>query len=106
MSTVVLYELTIGAYLSDNPKRQLEKIRELIRVFEVAPFVESDAAVAAHLGSALKRTGHSIGVLDTLIAGQALNRGWTVVTANARHFSLIPGLAVEDWSRPVEPPGQ
>ena len=35
--------------------------------------------------------------LDTLIAGQALARGWTVVTRNVRHFGRVEGLPLIDW---------
>jgi len=29
----------------------------------------------------------------------AIARGCTVVTANIRHFSKIPGLSIEDWTQ-------
>ena len=32
-----------------------------------------------------------------LIAGHALALGLTLVTANEREFSRVPGLAVENW---------
>jgi predicted nucleic acid-binding protein len=31
------------------------------------------------------------------IAAVALQHGLTIVTGNVRHFSGIPGLAVENW---------
>lgn len=37
------------------------------------------------------------GPLDTLIAGQALARGFTVVTRNVRELSRVTGLAFENW---------
>ena len=39
-----------------------------------------------------------IGSMDLLIAGQAISRGWAVITRNVRHFGRVEGLAVEDWS--------
>ncbi|MGH3278380.1 MAG: hypothetical protein ACRDNW_04495, partial [Trebonia sp.] len=35
---------------------------------------------------------------DLLIAGQALARGLTVVTANASEFGRVPGLKQADWA--------
>jgi tRNA(fMet)-specific endonuclease VapC len=33
-----------------------------------------------------------------LIAGQAIARKWTLVSANMRHFNRVNGLAVLDWT--------
>ena len=45
----------------------------------------------------LRRLGRSIGDIDTLVAGQALARGWTVVTGNVSHFGRVEGLSLIDW---------
>ena len=45
----------------------------------------------------------TIGFYDVLIAGQALARGWTVVTANVREFSKASGLKVIDWTATANP---
>lgn len=39
-----------------------------------------------------------IGTNDRRIAATALSRGFTVVTHNVQHFSLVPRLRVEDWA--------
>ena len=42
--------------------------------------------------------GTPIGDADSRIAGIALARELTVVTANTRwHFERVPGLSVENW---------
>jgi len=38
-----------------------------------------------------------------MIAGQALQRGWTVVTGNLREFIRVPNLLLLDWSDPAGP---
>jgi len=45
----------------------------------------------------LERVGRPIGAYDLLIAGQALQRGYTLVTANAREFARVKGLRWENW---------
>ena len=47
----------------------------------------------------LERVGQPIGAYDALIAGQAVRRGLTLVTANAREFERVDGLMCEDWAR-------
>ena len=45
------------------------------------------------------RHGRTIGAYDVLIAGQALRRKLTLVTANVKEFRRIEGLRWEDWGR-------
>jgi tRNA(fMet)-specific endonuclease VapC len=46
----------------------------------------------------LEKIGTPIGAYDLLIAGQALRRGLTVVTANTSEFSRVAELSWEDWT--------
>ncbi len=54
---------------------------------------------AGEVRATLERTGQPIGAYDTLIAGQAVRRGLTLVTANTREFERVNGLMWEDWAR-------
>ncbi len=44
------------------------------------------------------KVGKTIGVMDALIAANALTEGCVLVTNNVSHFSRIPGLALENWA--------
>jgi tRNA(fMet)-specific endonuclease VapC len=44
-----------------------------------------------------EREGRRLDEPNLRIASIALSRGLTVVTGNVRHFSLVPGLKVENW---------
>jgi tRNA(fMet)-specific endonuclease VapC len=68
---------------------------------EIEPFDEADMSAAAKLSAMLIDRGQKIGPYDLLIAGQALARDWTVVTANTREFSRIEELNVIDWTVPA-----
>ena len=46
----------------------------------------------------LEKAGTPICAYDLLIAGQALRRGLTVVTANTAEFGRVAGLSWEDWT--------
>ena len=45
----------------------------------------------------LEKQGAPIGPNDMLIAAHALALDCTVITANDREFSRVPGLKVENW---------
>jgi tRNA(fMet)-specific endonuclease VapC len=64
----------------------------------VIDFDASDAEAAGMVRAELERRKSSIGPMDALIAGQALARGLTLVTANVREFSRVDGLGWQDWS--------
>ena len=68
-------------------------------IVEILPFDEADARAAGEVRAQLERVGQPIGAYDALIAGQAVRRGLTLVTANAREFERVDGLMCEDWAR-------
>jgi len=95
-------EVLYAASISARPSAQLAGAHALFDHMVVAEFSLEDAAAAAGLRADLKRAGQSIGAFDTLIAGQALRRGWGVVTGNVREFGRVPGLQVIDWTAEAE----
>jgi len=97
ISAITLAELNFGA-----EARRSQKIRRAIRSFTkdvtVVPFDEASAERFGVIAATLSTRGRPIGLYDTLVAAQALALGMTVVTNNTRHFSQVPGLAVENWA--------
>lgn len=98
ISTLVLHELEAGVALSARPDIHAARLRQILTPAEVIEFEADDAAVAGRLRAELQREGRPIGPIDTLIAGQALARRWTVVTHNIRHFGRVRGLSLMDWT--------
>ena len=47
----------------------------------------------------MEATGKPIGAYDLLIAGQALRRKMTLITANTKEFGRVKGLLWEDWAK-------
>ena len=98
LSTIVLYELTFGAFNSDRIEINLERLRAL--ALPLLSFDERDAREAGRIRADLRRAGTPIGPHDILIAGQALARGLTLVTNNTGEFARVTGLRLEDWTAP------
>jgi tRNA(fMet)-specific endonuclease VapC len=97
--TIVLFELRYGIAKS---QRQADNAADLADFLSLDitpwPFDAEDAREAGDIRAALQRAGTPIGPYDILIAAQARRRGATLVTANAREFSRVPGLRTEDWA--------
>jgi tRNA(fMet)-specific endonuclease VapC len=99
VSAVAAFELWYG--VAKSARREFNERR--VEAFFSGPvdlvlFDDGDAQSAGRLRAALERKGTPIGAYDLLIAGQALARKATVVTANAKEFSRVVGLAREDWT--------
>ena len=96
MSIIAAGELRFSVEKSQSAKvlRQYEQVVAAIPVlgFE-APAHECYGRLRAGLLSA----GRPIGPNDLFIAAHALALNLTLITANAREFSRVPGLAVENW---------
>ena len=103
VSSLVLHELSYGAWRSGRADRKLGEIEVLLRRMRVEPFQGEDALEAGRLRAYLADHGGPAGAYDELIAGQALARGWTVVTSNLRHFLRAPDLPVVDWRQSDHP---
>lgn len=95
LSAIVLHELYFGAFKSGRTEESLAVVEAI--GLPLIPFEAEDARRAGEVRADLARKGTPIGPYDLLIAGQALARGLTVVTANVREFQRVEGLVVEDW---------
>jgi tRNA(fMet)-specific endonuclease VapC len=97
-SIIVAAELRYGAAkrASSRLSAQLETV---LGALDVLAFEPPADAVYGELRTRLERNGSLIGGNDLLIAAQALALGHTIVTDNAREFSRIKELAVENWLR-------
>jgi len=72
----------------------------IVRILDAMRVEVSKHPAEIHYGrvrSALERSGQPIGGNDLLIAAHALANDATVVTANEREFSRVPGLVVVNW---------
>ncbi len=99
VSSVVLFELWYGVEKSSRVRENTERLRILLSgELDLVDFDDEDAQTAGRVRAELERAGTPIGAYDVLIAGQALRRGLTLVTANTSEFSRVTGLNWEDWT--------
>ena len=103
VGSIVLHELMVGALKSGRAPEEMQRGDNLLARLEVVGFSADDAISAARVRADLEGTGAGMGALDTLIAGQALARGWMLVTKNVQHFLRVDGLVVVDWTRSDQP---
>ena len=99
-SLIVYHELQSGVALSRDPVAEGFNVAEVLDEVVVEPLNETDVLAAAGIRARLRPHGRPIGPYDVLIAGQALARGWTLVTSNLAEFSRVEGLDLQDWSQP------
>lgn len=95
---VAAYELVYGALISQRPDIQKASVEALLSNLEIIDWTYADGLSAAGIRRGLRHRGASIGEHDLLIAGQAVNRGWAVVSANLREFLRVEALDVFDWT--------
>jgi tRNA(fMet)-specific endonuclease VapC len=98
-SAIALFELRYGHARSDRQAESDQLLAEFLASgIAVLQFDAEDAAHAGDIRAHLESKGTPIGPYDCLIAAQARRRGATLVTANVREFTRVPGLLVADWT--------
>ena len=99
ISSISVYELWYGVARSAAQQKNAERLRAFLAGAIVSvPFEDEDAKAAGEVRATLEALGHLIGPYDTLIAGQTLRLGATLVTANIKEFDRVSGLAWENWA--------
>jgi predicted nucleic acid-binding protein len=97
ISIVTLVELAHGAARADTPERKAMRqnfIGELLTAMPVYPITVSIALRAGQLDGENQARGITVPLSDLLIGVTALELGYSVGTANLRHFKQLPGLTV------------
>jgi tRNA(fMet)-specific endonuclease VapC len=97
-SVIVAAELRFGISRSGSAALA-RRLEETLEALLVVPLEKPADAAYAEIRTYLERQGTPIGSNDLLIAAHAKALGTTLVTANTREFSRVPGLTIEDWTR-------
>jgi tRNA(fMet)-specific endonuclease VapC len=97
LSAVSIVELTHGIYRAKSEgdrERRRAFAEELCRDMAVYPLTLEIAQLAGKVEGEQAARGVSVAFEDLLIGATALHLGYGVLTLNARHFQVIPGLSV------------
>jgi len=95
-SIVVAAELLFGAEKRGS-RRLTKQLEAILSRIEILPLEEPADRHYGELRRYLEEKGAGIGPNDMLIAAHALALDCTVITANEREFSRVPGLKVANW---------
>ena len=97
ISVVTLIELAHGAARADSLERKAKRerfIQEVVTAVPVHPVTVPIAIRAGFLDGDNQARGTRVPLPDLLIAVTALELGFSVGTANLRHFKQVAGLNV------------
>ena len=99
VSSVSIAELEYGVAKSglDKQRRKLDMFLPQLRYLA---FDRKAAKVYGTLRAQLELMGKPIGPMDMLIAAHAIALDVTLVTNNAREFTRVQGLKLENWTMP------
>ena len=92
-------ELLYGLKLKAGAQRPAQLVDQFLLRVQCLPWDEAAATHFASIAATLHKAGTPIGSMDAMIAGHALATGAVLVANNARHFSRMAGLRVENWSQ-------
>jgi tRNA(fMet)-specific endonuclease VapC len=99
----VLAEIAYGIERLPRSRRR-ERLRELFALIrdEMAriPWNDEVSDRFGNAKAALERAGTRLEDFDLAVAAHATAAGAVLVTANVRHLGRIPGLKIEDWTKP------
>ncbi|MGN6371777.1 MAG: PIN domain-containing protein [Solirubrobacteraceae bacterium] len=96
LAAITASELLHGVHKATEEHRVRREafVESILSAFPVIPFDLLGARVHARIWAALSSSGVDVGAHDRLVAATAMAAGWSVATANTRHFDRIPGLDV------------
>ena len=103
ITSITLFEARLGLALLPKGRRQQTLEAAFARLLEedlenrVLDFDSAAATEAASLAAQRQKTGRTVDMRDTQIAGIALARRATLATRNARHFENLNVPVIDPW---------
>lgn len=98
--TIVAFELWYGVARSVRQEANARRVQSFFTPpVQLLSFDEEDAKTSGDIRAEMESRGKTLGPYDLLIAGQALRRSLTLVTANVSEFRRIKTLRWEDWAK-------
>ena len=99
VSSIAIFELWFGVFRSSRVRFNSDRLEAFLKApLSILPFEDDDARTAGVIHAGLQLAGLPIGSYDVLLAGHAVNRGLTLITANVSEFSRVKDLSWQDWN--------
>lgn len=99
ISAITRGELLYGLKLMSGAHRLARLVDQFLVRVQCRTWDEACATHFASIAADLRKAGTQIGSMDAMIAGHAMALDAVMVTNNARHFSRVAALKIENWSR-------
>ncbi len=92
-------ELLYGLKLKEGAHRLTQLVDQFLLRVQCVPWDGDAATHFASIAADMHMASTPIGGMDAMIAGHAMAINAVLVTNNARHFSRVAGLKIENWSQ-------
>ena len=92
-----LCELYAGAYGSNDPEKELERVKGIVSALRVLEMNEEASRKYGELVNSQSLRRNPIGDFDLMISCIAMEFGESLATRNSKHFARVPGLKLESW---------
>ena len=97
VSSITEFELRYGVEKSEKSNKNCIILNEFLSYLNIISFESKTSSIAGAIRSKLEKKGEMIGPYDLLIAAQALEGGYTLVTNNEKEFRRIKELKIDNW---------
>lgn len=98
ISSITIAELFYGAVKSSKPDENIIALQEFLLPLKRIDFSSDDALTYGKIRTELERKGKLIGSMDLLIAAIAVSRNLILITNNAKEFSRVSDIKIENWA--------
>lgn len=96
VSEITIAEITYGALKSSDVAKELENVHRVRANFKILSISEA-LALYSQERLRLEREGARIPDFDLLIGATSVVHRLIMMTGNAKHFSRIKGVIIENW---------
>lgn len=90
-------EIMVGLHHSGDAPKRRALVEDTLSTLAILEIDQECAEQFGRLKAMLMIAGQLIGDFDTLIAAIAIRHRQSIITRNVKHFSRVPGLAVEGY---------
>ena len=83
--------------LKNNAKTKLEAFETLLAKYGIDPITKETWEISLSVYISLKSKNITIDDADIIIAGYCIQKDYTLITNNTKHFENIGNLKIDNW---------